>query len=79
MNFFCVILGRTYKMQIHIRGQNNHVLEVQPTETIGEIKVSIVILTGTCDLAEPQQIKISLSMIFDPPNLCESKFILLFL
>lgn len=31
---------RTIKMQIHIRGQNNHVLEVQPTETIGEIKVS---------------------------------------
>lgn len=30
-------------MQIHIRGQNNHVLEVQPTETIGEIKVSSLI------------------------------------
>ncbi|XP_063698964.1 ubiquitin-like FUBI-ribosomal protein eS30 fusion protein [Culicoides brevitarsis] len=33
-------------MQLHIRGQNNHVLEVQPTETIGEIKHKLSILEG---------------------------------
>lgn len=45
-------------MQIHIRGQNNHVLEVQPTETIGEIKVSSW-NDKWMELAEPQQIKMS--------------------
>lgn len=45
------------KMQLHIRGQNNHVLEVQPTETIGEIKVSIECLIKflSWELADIQQ------------------------
>lgn len=31
-------------MQIHIRGQNNHVLDVDASETVAEIKVSVSVL-----------------------------------
>uniref|UniRef100_A0A336MQZ1 CSON005696 protein n=1 Tax=Culicoides sonorensis TaxID=179676 RepID=A0A336MQZ1_CULSO len=45
-NFSLYHFRKPLKMQIHIRGQNNHVLEVQPTETIGEIKHKLSILEG---------------------------------
>lgn len=37
-------------MQIHIRGQQNHVLEVQPEETISIVKVSCIACARETDL-----------------------------
>lgn len=31
-------------MQIHIRGQNNHVLDIDGSETVAEIKVSVTVV-----------------------------------
>lgn len=38
---FLVLYFLGIKMQIHIRGQNNHVLDVEASETVAEIKVSV--------------------------------------
>lgn len=41
---FLVLFFLGIKMQIHIRGQNNHVLDVDASETVAEIKVSVSVL-----------------------------------
>jgi len=41
-HIFCIFLDLNI-MQLHVRGQGNHVIECEGTETVGQIKVSYLL------------------------------------